>query len=184
MEEQGNQERGDEPVLILLDASDSPSPLVPASESISSMKMIDGLASRAISNSCLTSLQARERSTVASVNSSRFEPPPPFPSPSIAAETISNNSPLRLSHPLAHKVTTTNAEERALRLGRDGLREETLSRPWRSVKKDALPWRPLAGEEVRKLDGKDDGFLEGLLGLLETGDVGPEDVRGFREDGA
>jgi hypothetical protein len=36
------------PVLMRRDASDSPSPRVPASESISSMKMIEGLASRAI----------------------------------------------------------------------------------------------------------------------------------------
>lgn len=47
----------DGPVLIRRDASDSPSPRVPASESISSMKMIDGFASRAIWKSCLTSLR-------------------------------------------------------------------------------------------------------------------------------
>ena len=43
-------------VLIRLDASDSPSPRVPASESISSTKMIAGLFSRAIWKSCFTSL--------------------------------------------------------------------------------------------------------------------------------
>jgi hypothetical protein len=56
------RERGgrNEPVLIRLEASDSPSPRVPASESISSMKMIEGLASRAIWKSCLTSLKEEE----------------------------------------------------------------------------------------------------------------------------
>jgi hypothetical protein len=53
------QAKRDEPVLIRLEASDSPSPRVPASESISSMKMIDGFASRAIWKSCLTSLEER-----------------------------------------------------------------------------------------------------------------------------
>lgn len=43
-------------VLILRDASDSPSPLVPQSESTSSMKMIAGLFSLAIVKSCFTNL--------------------------------------------------------------------------------------------------------------------------------
>jgi len=42
--------------LIRLLASLSPSPLVPVNESISSMKMIAGFCSRAIVNSCFTSL--------------------------------------------------------------------------------------------------------------------------------
>lgn len=44
-------------VFILLLASLSPSPRVPHSASTSSMKMIEGLFSRAIVNSCLTSLR-------------------------------------------------------------------------------------------------------------------------------
>lgn len=44
-------------VFILLLASDSPSPLVPVNESISSIKMIAGFCSRAMVKSCLTSLQ-------------------------------------------------------------------------------------------------------------------------------
>jgi len=43
-------------VLILLDPSDSDSLRVPASESISSMKIMAGFDSRAISNNCFTSL--------------------------------------------------------------------------------------------------------------------------------
>lgn len=44
-------------VLILLLASDSPSPLGPHNASSSSMKMIDGLLSRAIVKSCFTNLR-------------------------------------------------------------------------------------------------------------------------------
>lgn len=45
-------------VLIRLLASDSPSPLVPVNESISSMKMIAGFCSRAMVKSCLTNLSS------------------------------------------------------------------------------------------------------------------------------
>ena len=45
-------------VLMRLDPSDSASFRELASESISSMKIIDGLFSRAISNSCRTNLKA------------------------------------------------------------------------------------------------------------------------------
>ena len=44
-------------VLILLEPSDSDSLRVPANESTSSIKIIAGLFSRAISNSCLTNLE-------------------------------------------------------------------------------------------------------------------------------
>lgn len=92
-------------------------------------------------------------------------------------------SPLRLSHPLTDQITTTDAEERALRLGRHGFGEETLSRSRRTVEQDPLPGSPFPSEEVREFDRKDDGFLEGFFGLFETCDVGPEDVGRFGEDG-
>jgi len=85
-------------------------------------------------------------------------------------------SPLRLSHPLGHEVRTRHGEERALGLGRDRLGEERFTCSGRSVEEDTAPRGTLAGEELGKLDGKNDRLLERLLGLLETGDIVPTDV--------
>lgn len=52
------------------------------------------------------------------------------------------------------------------------------------IEQDALPGSPLASEEVGELDGENDGLLEGLLGLLQSGHIIPADVGLLRQDRA
>jgi hypothetical protein len=125
--------------------------------------MIEGFASRAIWNSCFTNLRTRRDQRL----------PAPTNTPHI---------PFGLSHPLANQITTTNTEKRTLRLCRNSLRQETLTRPRRSVEQDPAPRGPFPREEVGEFDGEDDGFFEGFFCLVETCDVGPLDVGCFRDD--
>lgn len=161
------------------DASDSPSPRVPHSESISSMKMIDGACSRAIANNCLTSLCVADHRRCGQHLVVR-------PRKLGKKSTTSRGcyAPFTLTHPLADQVRRTDAEEGTLGLCGDCLGEETLSSPGRTVQEDAAPRCPLAGKEVRELDREDDGFFQGLLGLFETGNVFPPDVGRLGQDGA
>lgn len=94
------------------------------------------------------------------------------------------DAPFRLSHPFTDQITRAHAEERRLALGRDRLGQERLARPRRAVQEDALPGRALAGEEMRELDGQDDGLAQGLFGRFEPGDVRPLDVGRLGEDRA
>ena len=52
-----------------------------------------------------------------------------------------------------------------------------------SIEENTAPRLALACEKMREFDGKNDGFLEGFLGLVETSDVIPLDVGRFGEDG-
>jgi hypothetical protein len=90
--------------------------------------------------------------------------------------------PLRITLPFANQITRADAKERALRLGRHGLREVALPRPWWPIEQDASPRRALAREQMGKLDGQDDGLLQRLLGHLEPRDVVPADVGLVDED--
>lgn len=93
-------------------------------------------------------------------------------------------APFTLSHPLADQIGRTDAEKGTLGFGRDCLGEVTLSRSGRPIQEDTAPRGSFAGEEVRELDREDDGFLKGLFGLFEAGDVFPSDVGRFGQDGA
>lgn len=129
------------------------------------MKMIEGLASLAIWNSCLTNLPSQtDQENHLGIAGQR------------------HNIPLGLSHPFADQITTTNTKERTLRLGRHGFRQETLTRPRRSVEQNTAPRGTFPGEEVGEFDGQDDGFFEGFFCLVKTCDVGPLDVGCFRDD--
>lgn len=75
--------------------------------------------------------------------------------------------------PFADQITGAHTEERALRLRGDRLREVRLARPGWSVQQDTPPRCPFPGEEVRELDGQNNGLLQRLLGSLEAGDVIP-----------
>ena len=51
-----------------------------------------------------------------------------------------------------------------------------------SVEENAAPRLTLSCEKVRELDWQDDGLLERLLGLLETGHIVPLDIRRLAQD--
>jgi hypothetical protein len=74
--------------------------------------------------------------------------------------------PFTLSHPLRYQVTTTDAEEGAIRFSRNRLCKIGFSGTWRPVEQDALPRLPLASKQVRELDGKNDRFFQGFLRAL------------------
>ena len=84
---------------------------------------------------------------------------------------------LRLAEPFGDQVGGRNGKERRLGLGRDRFREVTLARPRRPVEQDARPRLALAREELRELDGQDDGLFQGVFRRVEARDVGPLDVR-------
>src|SRR6266702_1143573 len=85
--------------------------------------------------------------------------------------------PLRITLPLAHQITGTNAEESALRLRCHRLGEVALPRTRWSIKQNASPRRALAREQMRKLDWQDDCLLQRLFGDLEPRAVVPANVR-------
>lgn len=61
--------------------------------------------------------------------------------------------PFRFTHPLADKIRRTDTEECALRLGRHRFGKITLTRPRRSIEKDASPRCTFSSEEMGELDG-------------------------------
>ena len=133
------------------------------------MKMMDGLFSRAMAKSCLTSLYPGKVQGV-SLGANKWD--------------WGVNRPLALSHPLAHEIRTADAEKGALGLGRHRLGQVALAGAGGPVEQDALPGLALALEQVGELDGQQDGLLEGLLGALEPGHVVPLDVGPLLQDGA
>ncbi len=84
--------------------------------------------------------------------------------------------PFTLAQPLGHQVTTADAKKRAVGLGRDRLGQVALARARRSIQQNAFPRLPLASKEVGELDRQDDGLFQGLLGLLQPGDVFPPHI--------
>mmetsp|Transcript_18243 Transcript_18243/g.46350 ORF Transcript_18243/g.46350 Transcript_18243/m.46350 type:complete len:354 (+) Transcript_18243:186-1247(+) len=90
---------------------------------------------------------------------------------------------LRLALPLGHQVRGGDGVEHRIGLGGHRLGEVRLAGTGRPVQQDALPGAALAHEELGELDRKDDGFLEGLLGALQAGDVVPSDVGLLLHDG-
>lgn len=88
-----------------------------------------------------------------------------------------------LADPLRDEVRRADGEEGRVGLGGAGLGEEGLARAGRAVEEDAFPGLADADEDVGELDGEDDGFFEGLLGLIEARDVFPADVGLLPDDG-
>jgi hypothetical protein len=84
--------------------------------------------------------------------------------------------PFTLTHPLADQVTTADTEESAVGLGGNGFGEVGFTSSRRAVEQNTLPRLTLASEQVGELDGKNDGLLQGFLGLLQTSNVFPFDV--------
>ena len=76
------------------------------------------------------------------------------------------NIPFTLTHPLADQVTAADTEESAVGLGGNGFGKVRFTSSRGTVEQDTLPRLALAGEQVGKLDGKDDGLFQGFLGLL------------------
>lgn len=74
--------------------------------------------------------------------------------------------PFTLTHPLRYQVATTDAEEGAIRFGRNSLCKIGFSGTGGPVKQNALPRLPLASKQVRELDGENDRFLQGFLRAL------------------
>ena len=68
--------------------------------------------------------------------------------------------PFALTHPLGDKITTTDTEKCAVRFGCDRFSQVGFASSRWSVEQDTFPGLPLAHEQVRELDGEDDGFLE------------------------
>lgn len=92
---------------------------------------------------------------------------------------LNRNPPLGLSHPFADQVRAAHTKECALCLCCNCLRKERFSRPWRTVQEDTTPWRPLASEKVRELDGQNHSFLESLFGALQSRHIIPRHVGRF-----
>ncbi len=103
-------------VFILREASDSPSPLGPQRASTSSMKMIEGLFSRAMLKSCFTSLdRACEICFITTMLRTMI-------------------SPFTLSHPFRNQITTAHTEECAICLRSNSFRQVRFTSPRWSVK--------------------------------------------------
>jgi hypothetical protein len=74
--------------------------------------------------------------------------------------------PFTLTHPLADQVTTADTEESAVGFGGNGFGKIRFTSSGGSVEQNTLPGLAFSGKQVGELDGKDDGLLQGLLGLL------------------
>lgn len=126
-------------VFIRLLASDSPSPLVPVNESISSMKMMDGFCSRAIWNSCLTSLISAQ-----------------FYVDGAEGETRADGSRIPF------RVIPTPSLDPALNLNADSIQTspDTLkrSKPWSHILVGAKPSLPLLIPQIDPDQSQDSPF--------------------------
>jgi len=72
---------------------------------------------------------------------------------------ITRDVPFTLTHPLADQITTAHTEESAVGLGGNGFGKVRFTSSGGSVEQDTLPRLTLAGKQVRKLDGQDDGLF-------------------------
>ena len=89
---------------------------------------------------------------------------------------------LALAHPFAQKLGTLHRDEVGLALRGNGLRQEGLPSPGRTVEQDPLwGFRPEVGEQGFVLHGPFNHLPELLLLCLKAADVLPPDVRGLDE---
>ncbi len=85
---------------------------------------------------------------------------------------------LALAEPLGEQIGRAHRKESGVvGLGGHGFGQVGLAGAGRSVEKNAAPWLALAGEQMRELDGQDDGLFERLFGVLEARHVAPFHVR-------
>lgn len=152
-------------VLILRDASDSPSPRVPQSESTSSMKIMAGLFSRAILNNCLTSLYKN-------VNKRAL----------LCCYPNVLHWPLTLTHPFRYQIRRGYRKEGAVGLRSYSFCQKRFTSSWRSVQKNTSPWYTFSSKQMRKLDGQDDSFFKSFFCSVQSGNIIPTNIGFFRKN--